>query len=300
MEQNIKISVIVPVYNVEEYMIKCLQSITRQTYRNMEIIVINDGSTDSSLKICEQFARNDSRVVLVSQENLGLSEARNTGLRIASGEYVTFVDSDDWLEPDAVEVMLSGCGEDTDLVITNFFRNYLNSEKLNVCSISGYTKKEIVIRNMLCNNGIQHSAWGKLYKRKLFSSIKYPKGKYFEDFFTTYHLADKAHRINILPAATYHYRYQQKSITASKNNIYKKYCDMYLASKYVFEFISQKYPDLFDTALNMRLYYLLKMLALTERKSRLYNQCKKDINGIKRTDINRKQISANVKIKYTI
>ena len=100
-----KITVIVPVYNVENYLNKCLDSLINQTYKNLEIIVINDGSTDNSGEICQEYAQKDNRIIYIEQENGGLSDARNTGLERMTGSYVTFVDSDDWVEPDYVEVL---------------------------------------------------------------------------------------------------------------------------------------------------------------------------------------------------
>ena len=116
MEDDKIISIIVPVYNVEEYLNECLDSIKRQTYKNIEVILVNDGSTDGSKEICERYCKNDSRFKLINQENQGLSETRNVGVRASIGEYIFFVDSDDVVKVDILEILLSFMAEDVDIV----------------------------------------------------------------------------------------------------------------------------------------------------------------------------------------
>ena len=122
MSSNL-VSIIVAVYNVEKYLKKCLDSIIKQSYRNIEIICVNDGSTDSSLKICEEYQEQDSRIIIITQKNQGLSAARNTGIKNSKGEFIAFIDSDDWVDPQFIELLLKECKDNN--VLLGFCGVYL-------------------------------------------------------------------------------------------------------------------------------------------------------------------------------
>ena len=186
-----KITVIVPVYNVENYLEKCLDSLINQTYKNLEIIVINDGSTDNSGEICQEYAQKDNRIVYIEKENGGLSDARNVGLDKMTGSYVTFIDSDDWVELDYVEILYKKIIEyQADISVGNYY-SYNEDEETYYFHIYGDSYYEKVYDNISIFENLYESqemksfalisAWGKLYKAKLFDYLRFDKGKLGED-----------------------------------------------------------------------------------------------------------------------
>lgn len=212
-----KISVIVPIYNVQDYLFDCLDSICNQTYKNLEIILINDGSTDDSLSIAKTFAEKDKRIILISQENKGLSGARNVGIDIATGEFICFVDSDDLLFGDAIfclEKFITST--DSDIAIVS---NYLlKDDKLIRPILFKSDKVEIYNRDGLMDElakceKIQNYAWGKLFKASLFRDIRFPLGRYFEDQFIMMQIFNRANRGVFIDDPKYVYRYNGQSIS---------------------------------------------------------------------------------------
>lgn len=217
MEMKYKISVIVPIYKVEAYLSKCIESVLAQTYTNLEIILVDDGSPDSSGEIAEAYAELDSRIRVIHKENGGLSSARNAGIDIAEGEYLAFLDSDDWIAPDTYEQMLAAAEKyDAPLVCAGRFdvEEELGTTQKGLCPpeeecISG---KELV-RRILTWENVDSAAWDKLYRRELFREIRYPMGKVSEDMPTTYRIALDAGRAAMVPVPVYYYRHRAGSIT---------------------------------------------------------------------------------------
>ena len=214
-----KVSVIVPVYNVEKYLKRCLDSIINQTYKNIEIILVNDGSKDNSRDICEEYEKNFDNIVLINQENGGLSAARNTGLKYVKGEAVTFVDSDDWLELDAIEYYVDSMKKyDVDMVVTNNIRtkdyqeNILqpNNIKEEVLSQEDYAKKFFKIDG----NSIEYYAWSKLYKREIMEDVEFPVGLFAEDVLGTFRYMKNAQSIFYSNKITYNYFINDNGLTA--------------------------------------------------------------------------------------
>jgi len=219
------ISVIVPIYKVEKYINQCIDSILAQTYKNLEVILVDDGSPDNCPKICDEYAKLDNRIRVIHKENGGLSDARNAGLEIAKGEYIGFVDSDDWIAPDMYEYMYNGiqkysadivsCGYFECLDKSNFAGGYYNPED------RLYKEKEAIEALLLLK--IPNYAWNKLYKRSLWTDdIRYPKGRLYEDVLTTYKLFEKSKLTVALSEPKYNYRINDKSITGNisiKNKI---------------------------------------------------------------------------------
>lgn len=217
MEQNETISVIVPVYKVEAYLPKCVDSIRNQSYKNLEIILVDDGSPDGCGKICDEFAQTDPRVHVIHKENGGLSSARNSALDAAKGTYIAFVDGDDWLVPDALETLITAaeeqqvklaCGGRYDV------SERTGEQKLGLCPpraevISG---KELVRRIFHWEN-VDSAACDKLYHRSLFAEIRYPVGKVVEDVPTTYRIALDAGSAVMVPKPLYCYFHRTGSIT---------------------------------------------------------------------------------------
>ena len=194
------ITVVVPIYKVEKYLEKCIDSIIKQTYENLEIILVDDGSPDKCPQICDEYAKKDSRIKVIHKKNGGLSDARNAGIDIAKGEYITFVDSDDYIEKDYVEVLYDSIKEnDSDMAIGSHKVIYENGTILNKeTGEKSVLDAKTVLERILYDENIDLSAWAKLYKTELFEEIRYPKGRVFEDAATTYKLVDKSKKISIV------------------------------------------------------------------------------------------------------
>ena len=218
-----KITVIVPVYNVENYLRKCLDSIMAQTYKNIEIIVVNDGSTDTSGEICKEFSGMDHRIIYIEQENAGLSAARNTGLNNMSGDYVTFVDSDDWIEQDYIETLYKKIVEyQADIAVGNYY-SYNEDEETYYFHIYGNSYYEKVYDNISIFENLYESqemksfalisAWGKLYKAKLFDYLRFEKGKLGEDGYFNQKMYLSVNKVVYLNKGLYAYRQRSGSIT---------------------------------------------------------------------------------------
>lgn len=216
------ISVIVPIYNVEKYLSHCINSILNQTVKNLEIILVDDGSLDSSGKICDEFSKKDNRIVVIHKENNGLSSARNAGIEIANGSYLGFVDSDDWLDENMYEILLKLIKDNSaDLSCCKFFKTANGEEKIPPITneiIESFNNIE-GLNNFYTDLYTQTVvAWNKLYKRKLFDNVIYPIGKIHEDEGTTYKLFYKANKITYTNRPLYYYRTTPNSITTSKFN----------------------------------------------------------------------------------
>ncbi len=213
---KIKVSVIIPVYNTAEYLPKCLNSVTHQTYQNLEIIAINDGSTDNSKAILENYTQKNPRLKIITQKNQGLSAARNAGLKIASGDFVTFVDSDDLIESKMIEKMLDALKKsNADVAVCSFKEVFPNKTTKNF-NHHHYPQKvfstESALKAMLKEEGFMVSATMKLFPRHFFDHIKFPIEKLHEDVGTTYKLIQKAQKIVFIPDEFYLYIHHQDSI----------------------------------------------------------------------------------------
>lgn len=223
LEKGIKwmdclVSVIIPVYNMQDYLRRCLDSIINQTLKEIEIIIVNDGSTDSSKKICEEYCEKDSRVILINKENGGVAAARNIGIQNAHAEYLMFLDSDDWVTPDFCEsAYRAAVGNKADLVLFDFYN--VNSKKRT------YPGRPTVEMGMLSKeqamdyvfSGIGSFAWNKLYKAELFDDICFPEGRSYEDIGIIHLIIDKAQKIYCLKIPLYYYFYRDNSIANKEN-----------------------------------------------------------------------------------
>ena len=222
---NEKITVIVPVYNVEHYLDKCLDSLINQTYKNLEIIVINDGSTDNSGIICQEYAQKDNRIIYIEKENGGQSEARNMGLDRMTGSYVTFVDSDDWVELDYVEVLYNKLIEyQADIAVGNYY-SYNEQEGIFYFHIFGNSYYEKVYDNVSIFENFYESehmknfalicVGGKLYKSDLFRELRFEVGKLGEDGYLNQKIYLLAEKTIYLNAGLYAYRQREGSSSRS-------------------------------------------------------------------------------------
>lgn len=211
-----KISVIVPVYKVEPYLSRCLDSIINQTYRNLEIILVDDGSPDRCGEICDEYARQDSRIRVIHKANGGLSDARNHGIDVAIGDYIAFVDSDDYVATDMYEKMLARLELDnSDMVVCNYYR----FDEGSAPPKDGYIQlpdrvltQDEAFDFYLQIGGDYVSAWNKLYKRTIFDDLRYPVGKIYEDTFVIHEVLNRCARISHLNEQFYYYVMRSGSI----------------------------------------------------------------------------------------
>ena len=233
------ISVIVPVYNVKPYLREALESVIQQTYQNLEIIIVDDGSTDGSGEICDEYLRKDSRIVVYHQQNLGLSNARNKALDIASGEIIAFLDSDDYFNLHMIQTMVSKMQKsNADIVICDFvWKGHKSNLRPGI-----YTRTDAL--KELINCRIDTAVWNKLYKRSLWKDIRFPDGYIFEGLRTTYKLLDKANKIYILPNQFIMHRNRQDSITNTRS--LKNSLDALLAAEEFELFVRDHTPGIFS------------------------------------------------------
>ena len=248
------ISIIIPIYQVEKYLHRCVDSVIDQTYSNLEIILVDDGSLDNCPKICDEYAKKDKRIKVIHKKNGGLSDARNKGLSIMKGEYVSFIDSDDYVEKDYIEYLyylvkkyktnFSCCASraiyDSGTVITQE-----TNEEFNL------TQKEAFER-ILYQNNFTVASWGKLYKKELFNDIKFPKGKLHEDALTTYKLIDKCDNISLGLVCKYNYMIRGDSILTKKFSVEK--LTLLDAYEEMGNCILEKYSDLENAVVRSKVY----------------------------------------------
>lgn len=214
------VSVIIPVYNVAKLLERCVDSVLAQTYANLEVILIDDGSTDMSGAFCDVYAKRDSRIRVIHQQNAGLSAARNAGLKIAKGQYVTFVDSDDAVRPRLIEHLLGLCIDYHVKMSICSFTEVLRGQNPPASITDAASSDEATIvdtldclTRMLSEQGFSMSAWGKLYSRDLFKGVTFPIGRLYEDVGTTYRLVLKCPNIAISALPAYLYYINPDSIT---------------------------------------------------------------------------------------
>lgn len=230
MNNSPLISVIVPVYNVEGYLIKCVNSILSQTYPNIEVILVDDGSKDNSSRMCDELSISDSRIACIHKKNGGLSSARNTALDICKGQYITFVDSDDMIAPNALELMLQYAIKcKSDIVVTKKVISFSDDNIFPKEAITnGYKTLNNLdaIQEILCTT-TRWEAWGHLFKKHLWEDIRFPEGKLYEDIATTPYLFIKANSITILDTSIYYYFQRAGSIMRqSEQKLSVDLCDI--------------------------------------------------------------------------
>lgn len=208
-----KITVIIPVYNVAPYLQKCLDSVMNQTYANLEIIIVDDGSTDGGGAICDRYAGEDERIQVIHQENQGLSAARNAALDIMTGELVGFVDSDDWIETDFYERLEKGMEEyGADISVIGFYNVYQNGRYPSQYHVENKVLEKTEGMAALEQGGIGHAVWNKLYRREAWRKVRFPVGRVFEDVLTTWKLFLKAKRVVCVEGYGYNHIIRKGSI----------------------------------------------------------------------------------------
>lgn len=261
-----KISIIVPVYNVESYLVRCIDSILNQSFKNFELILVNDGSTDDSLIICKKYLNVDKRIKLVSQVNKGLSAARNTGLRHTSGKYICFIDSDDFVEKDYLLFLINNIEKyNSDIAMCEYYLTDDKGEKYsveefnepkNVSVLSGKETFSYFYKDNCAPNIV---AWNKIYKKYLFDTVKYDEGCYFEDELIALPLFYKAKKISFIRKPLYDYVQRQGSIMNTPLTL-KKIEDRTLMYKKRIDFFKKNNDqELYNLAVQQYKDWLIKI-----------------------------------------
>ncbi len=250
-----KVSIIVPVYKVEKYINACVESIVNQTYKNLEIILVDDGSPDNCPKICDDWANKDERIKVIHKENGGLSDARNVGMRVATGNFISFVDSDDTIHPEMIEILMglmnktsceiSMCSWKKVYDINKPYNKKINKKKL---KFDIFEKEEVF--DLIYNKKVPliMAAWAKLYKKDIFKDIEYPVGKLHEDEAVIHKILYKCKKLGFVDLKMYNNTQRNDSITASTFN--KKRLQILDILKERIDFVTNNCPNFTNKAIN--------------------------------------------------
>ena len=315
MEMKPLISIIIPVYNVELYLRRCLDSVVKQTYSNVEIIIVNDGSTDNSLVICEEYyTKYPNLIHIINKTNGGLSSARNIGLEYSNGDYICFIDSDDYVDEKYIEILFRNMHQmNADVSCCNYKRTYKSIE-------NRYYSDKIILKtdDDIIEIYLTHemtSAWGKLYRKNLFQNIKFPVNKVYEDILTNFKILINCSRIVIDESMLYMYYVRRGSITTSKFR--EKNLHLLDAWNEVLNITAEKYnQNIYNKAKYRRDRVYFTLLAVIarygfdsniskKRKNEIINFLKLNFNAIfkeiffsKLTPLNRKIIMLCFRVNY--
>lgn len=281
------VSVIVPVYNVEKYMRKCIDSIINQTYTNLEIILVDDGALDRSGEICDEYAQIDPRIKVLHKKNGGLASARNAGIKIATGEYISYIDSDDWVETEFIEILLRGCQDNNAQMSVCRYRECFDEselksvEKINTLVWKG---KEAVRHRIEDESiyGISTSAWNKLYSTKLIEGMEFPEGKYYEDIVYAIEAMLKSDKVAYTNATLYNYRCNRKGSIMNEGFNARIVTDelplMLQRNEIIRKYGLENIADLVDRNFCIRVIEVFRQLyneTHIANKEILFNECRK-------------------------
>ena len=256
---NEMISVIVPVYNVEKYLDRCVISIVNQSYKNLEIILVDDGSTDKSGYICDLWANKDNRIHVIHKSNGGLSDARNKGLDIARGYYISFVDSDDWIDIDMLESLFNSLvANKASVSATGVKRVYENNRsRVSILCASKVLYGDSIIKAYLEQNQFSTAVWDKLFKKELFNNRRFYVGRLYEDAPVLYDILKNINVMSVVGKAQYNYFQRSDSICGGLFTLKKM--DHYYFSKEIFEDVTKSYPSFHSEA---KLFFGCKLLEI--------------------------------------
>ena len=269
-----EVSVIIPVYNTADYLRECVDSVISQTYKDLEILLIDDGSTDASPAICDEYAKKDNRVVVIHQKNGGRSVARNTGLDNAKGTYLLFVDSDDYITGNAVEKLVNAQKEkNADMVIFNFFGKLHKPFEWGEEVCSGHKAIDRIFRHIA-----YISPCTRFCHRKIYNGIRFPRGLNFEDTYKSADIILAAERIYNLDETLYFYREVETGITGSKPNV--KHLDAFFAYENLYRLVKEnKFEHCIPLAEQELLYFFVSMYGAFVPKTESEKQRRKEIAG---------------------
>lgn len=295
---NPLISVIVPIYNVEKYLARCVDSIVNQTYKNLEIILVDDGSPDRCPQMCDDYAKKDSRIKVVHKKNGGLSDARNAGMAVATGEYISFIDSDDYVSDAFFKCLLAVMNkENSDIAecsVVKFYEDNRFDEFSDDLSVKTYDTQD-AMSALIAENPFHQHVWNKLYKTELVKDIPYAVGKLNEDEFWTYQVFGRANKVSKLNKTMYYYFQRNSSIMGVGYNIRR--LDALEAKANRQKYIENNFPDL-STQAKIDLYgscifayqSVMKFMSGADKKNalelirkyrKMYNLSFDEINTIK-------------------
>ena len=278
------ISIIVPVYKVEKYLEKCILSILHQTFKNFELILVDDGSPDNCPAICDEYAKKDNRIIVIHKNNGGLSDARNAGLSIAKGKYIGFVDSDDYIEQNMYELLLDKIVlKNADMAVCNY--KYVDEQYQSIDNRNANMpiNDEILGVDEYFNRLIGKCgwyyvpAWNKLYSKSIFDNIKFPKGKQHEDEFLIHHIVYRCNSIVCLRQSLYNYVQRSSSIMNQKFNPKNMDYGYALIDRYFFSCLNKNVVLRLDTVKK-----LTHELDKWEKYARSDKLCKRRFNKVRR------------------
>ena len=241
------ISIIVPVYKVEKYLRRCVDSLLTQKYESIEVILVDDGSPDRCGDICDEYACKDNRIQVIHKTNGGLSDARNVAIPIAKGEYISFVDSDDWVSSYYISNLYgAACKRNADIAIS-WFENVFENKEIQSSPIdyplkAQYLTVEGCLKRLLYQEGVETSAWGKLYKANLIRDLRYPVEKLYEDIPVTYEVVKRSKVIALVENVDYYYYQRADSIQNKHFNTNKM--DGVMHCRNMMESIKREFPEL--------------------------------------------------------
>ncbi len=266
------VSIIVPVYNVEDYLSKCLDSLINQSLREIEIIIVDDGSTDNSLLICRKYEELDQRIKVITKKNGGLSDARNVGLAYSEAEYVGFIDSDDYVDLDFFATLYEGVIKNNAKIGVAQIKK--TDEKGNTLFICGTKGKELLnseeaMESMLTGKGISNSVCNKLFRRDLFGDNPFPVGKLYEDEYVTYRVVHKCDNVFYTDKVSYYYRTNQQGIT--HYSFSEKELHRIEASLIRIDFLRDNYPRLVKHGERYLMYDCLTTLSKMSKYRKEYD-----------------------------
>ncbi len=277
-----KISIIVPVFNVERFIHDCIDSILTQSYKDFELILVNDGSTDRSGDICDEYSNKDGRIVVIHKENGGQSSARNKGIEIAKGKYIGFIDSDDWVHSDMYKILYDKAIEkDADITACNILEYQKDSSKRLFCNDSTdyLYNRDAAMSEIYLNERLTFSPCNKLYKKNLFKGIRFKEGSILEDMDFAYRIMHQCNRIFYTGNVLYYYRYNDKSTL--RKTFSKKRLDEFPVRKDMYTFYVENYPS---QANEVYVEWFLTGLMLYINIEKYYNNEKKQFKYLIKTD----------------
>ncbi len=300
MNINPLISIIVPVYKVEQYLDRCVESIVKQTYKNLEIILVDDGSPDKCPQMCDAWAEKDERVKVIHKQNGGLSDARNAGMAVATGDLMGFIDSDDYISEDMYQSLYENMvANDSDISACGVEMVWDDIKKSDTLTTSGnhLLNNYEAMRATLTESFIKQPVWYKLYKTEQIKDIKFPVGKYHEDIFWTYKAVAKANKVSVFDKICYFYVQRGDSIMG--NAYSSNRLDVIEATELRSKFIIENYPDLATLAqsrfIGICIYHSQKLCVAKIKGYKVYfkdlhNRAKNIGNAWKKqSDLSKKQ-----------
>lgn len=264
-----KISIIIPIYNVENYLKRCVLSVLTQTLKDIEVILVNDGSTDSSGEMCDNFANEDKRIKVIHKKNGGLSSARNEGLKYATSDLVGFIDSDDWISSDMYEYLWNLQEKnDADIVSCNYMLAFDYPTKIKNAKIKEYvfTRNEALKKYLelgAFSRINDYSAWKKIYKKELFSDVEFPDGMLFEDMPTNFRLIQKCSKY--VYSTKICYFYFQNSVSITRNQYSKRHNDLIKSSEMIGLYAKKEDNDIQKLAKILRIKSYFSLLTKVVR-----------------------------------